>query len=190
MQKLDEKKRQDIIAAAVTLFASRPFHEVRLEDVASTAKIGKGTIYLYFKNKEDLYGSLILDGFSQLVERLREQVVGDVGSSWELLSKVVRELVAFATGYPNFYHLMRQDPDKPNNALRDKRLELSGLIEGILRKGIRSGELTDPRPELTAHFVQSCVRSAIVFGPPGLGKDAIANHILRILGNGLLRKDS
>jgi AcrR family transcriptional regulator len=190
MQKLDEKKRQDIIAAAVTLFASRPFHEVRLEDVAAAAKIGKGTIYIYFKNKDDLYASLILDGFSQLVDRVREHLTHDVGTSWEMLSKVVRELVTFAMGYPDFYRLMRQDPDRPTNALRDKRLELSGLIEGILRKGIRSGELTDPRPELTAHFVQSCVRSAIVFGPPGLGKDAISNHILRVLGSGLLRKDA
>jgi AcrR family transcriptional regulator len=51
MQRLKEAKREAILETAAKLFAQRPFHEVRLEDVASAAHIGKGTVYIYFKSK-------------------------------------------------------------------------------------------------------------------------------------------
>src|SRR4051812_13319197 len=57
MQRPDEKKRAQIVATAARLFATRPYHKVRLEDIATDARIGKGTLYIYFDNKEDLYFS-------------------------------------------------------------------------------------------------------------------------------------
>src|SRR3954451_9617083 len=74
MQRPDEKKRALITATAAKLFASRPFHKVRLDDIAAEAKIGKGTLYIYFDSKEDLYFSLIYQGFAGLVDRLRQQL--------------------------------------------------------------------------------------------------------------------
>src|SRR4051812_3903388 len=98
MQRPDEAKRRAIIDAAAELFASRPFHEVRLDDVAEAASVGKGTLYIYFKNKDDLYGSLILEGFTKLVERLREQIESapESQTAWQSLTTIVRELVGWA----------------------------------------------------------------------------------------------
>src|SRR6266480_3299827 len=81
MQRPDEKKRALITATAARLFATQPFHKVRLDDIAAEAKIGKGTLYIYFDSKEDLYFSLIYDGLGRLVDTLREQLFGDGGSS-------------------------------------------------------------------------------------------------------------
>lgn len=67
MQITDEQKRVNILAAAAELFASQPFHKVVLSDVAEKAGVGKGTLYIYFKSKEDLYFSVLLGGFSNLV---------------------------------------------------------------------------------------------------------------------------
>jgi len=53
MQRPDEKKRQLIANTAAKLFATRPFHKVKLDDVASAAGVGKGTLYIYFKSKEE-----------------------------------------------------------------------------------------------------------------------------------------
>ena len=57
MQRPDEQKRQLIIDTAARFFATQPFHKVRLDDVAAAAQVGKGTLYIYFKSKEDLYVS-------------------------------------------------------------------------------------------------------------------------------------
>ena len=74
MQRPDEKKRAQIVATAARLFATRPYHKVRLEDIASEAHIGKGTLYIYFDNKEDLYFALIYEGFAEIMDRLSAQL--------------------------------------------------------------------------------------------------------------------
>src|SRR5687768_18484999 len=122
MQRPDQKKRDTITATAARMFATRPYHEVRLDDIAAAAKIGKGTLYVYFENKEDLYFSLIYDGFARLVDRLKERLgsgaaTGDEAGTAngaepelpapEALERIVRELVGFAFAHPHFFELMR-----------------------------------------------------------------------------------
>src|SRR5436189_5663814 len=70
MQRPSEVKRRKISDTAARLFATKPFHKVRLDDVAAAAQVGKGTLYIYFKSKEDLYVSLVSEGFTNLVEQL------------------------------------------------------------------------------------------------------------------------
>ena len=66
MQRPNDKKRRKITDTAARLFATRPFHKVRLDDVAAAAHVGKGTLYVYFKSKDDLYRSLVFDGLIML----------------------------------------------------------------------------------------------------------------------------
>jgi AcrR family transcriptional regulator len=191
MQRPDEKKRKDIAEAALKLFATRPFHEVRLEDVAAAAKVGKGTVYIYFKSKEDLYGSLITEGMSKLVESLRAQPSDDSESAWDALKKAIREVVRFSVAHPHVYRLMRMGgpEDHTETRLVTNRRELGKLIEGIIRRGVRRGEMSDPHPELTAQFVPACVRASVLYGPRDVSEDVMVNHIIRVLGQGLGRRE-
>ena len=144
MQRPDDKKRQAITATAARLFATRPFHKVRLDDIAAAARIGKGTLYVYFDNKEDLYFSLIYDAFAGLVGRLKEQPPEQAPADG--LRRIVGELVSFAFRHPYFYELTRAvgtaslGRASRGGARRDwdgKRRELQGLIEQTLRRGVR-----------------------------------------------------
>lgn len=191
MQRPDEKKRQDIVDAALELFAARAFHEVRLEDVAAAAKVGKGTVYIYFKSKEHLYGSLISEGFGQLVEQLRASLTDDEEPPWDALKKIIREVVRFSVAHPHVYRLMRMGgpEDHTEAALTATRKELGKLVEGVIRRGVRRGEMNDPHPELTAQFVPACVRASTLYGPRDISEDVLVNHILRVLGQGLARRD-
>src|SRR5436305_1685516 len=65
-----EERPGEILAAALTLFSERGFSATRLEDVADRAGIAKGTIYLYFQTKEDLFEAVVRDAFAPLLERL------------------------------------------------------------------------------------------------------------------------
>src|SRR5262245_19110327 len=62
-----EKRRAAILAAALEEFAARGFAATRLDDVARRARIAKGTIYLYFRDKEALYQELVRAMLSPLV---------------------------------------------------------------------------------------------------------------------------
>jgi len=185
MQRQDERKRQEIITVATRLFATRAFHEVRLEDVAAAARIGKGTVYVYFRSKEDLFLTLIRDGVAQLVERLRGELQDPTLSAWGRLERIVTGHVEFATRFPHLFHLMRAGTLPAEDAeLQRRRRELATLVERTIRRGTRDGELCDPHPELTAQFVLSSVRGALLYGKP-VAPNTLRTHLLRVLAAGI-----
>ena len=55
-----ERRRQQIIVAAKRVFSDKGFNKATMEDIAQEAELSPGTLYLYFKNKEELYASLSL----------------------------------------------------------------------------------------------------------------------------------
>lgn len=85
MRTADPAKVRRIIDAAIQLFAERPFHEVRMEDIAARAKVAKGTLYLHYKDKEDLFLGIMNDGLQSLVERLEESLSEEMPPEEKLL---------------------------------------------------------------------------------------------------------
>jgi AcrR family transcriptional regulator len=63
-------RRETILDAALTVFAERGFEAARLDDVAARAGIAKGTLYLYFKDKEALFEEVVRTAVSPIIERL------------------------------------------------------------------------------------------------------------------------
>lgn len=61
---------QSILDAARAVFFEKGFQNASMEEIASQAEIGKGTIYLYFKNKTDLYTSILVDSLENFNKRL------------------------------------------------------------------------------------------------------------------------
>jgi len=64
-------KKRKIIQAVEKLAARQRLYEITLDDVVKEAKIGKGTIYHYFRNKEDLFFEVATNGFDELCEIMR-----------------------------------------------------------------------------------------------------------------------
>ncbi len=186
MQKPDSQKRREIQAAAARLFAERPYHEVKLEDVAAAAKVGKGTLYVYFAGKEQLYVAVVAEGFARLVDDVIRRVAAASDSAWQSLAAVVDGLLAFSRRYPHLFSLLRSGhPVGASAELAAERARLAAVIEGVLREGIAAGEIDDPHPELTAHFVPALVRAVLLYGPADAHHDVVAEHIVRVLRRGL-----
>jgi AcrR family transcriptional regulator len=73
-----EKRRAAILAAALEEFAARGFAATRLDDVARRARIAKGTIYLYFRDKESLFQELVRSMLSPLVGTIEAAALRDL----------------------------------------------------------------------------------------------------------------
>lgn len=69
-------KRDLIIDAAVEVFAERGFHQARVSDIAGNAGVADGTIYLYFKNKEDLLLSIFEEKMDVVLDGVRAALEG------------------------------------------------------------------------------------------------------------------
>ena len=73
------QKRAQIIEAAILVFADKGYHSARVADIASEAQVADGTIYLYFKNKEDLLISIFEDKMTMLITELEQALKGCSG---------------------------------------------------------------------------------------------------------------
>ena len=188
MQVMDEEKRLKILAVAAELFATQPFHKVLLSDVAAAAVVGKGTLYTYFKNKEDLYLSVVYSGFSQLVDLLRNRMEKEPQGPAEDLDMVIREIVHFAYQNPHLFEVMRSIPGIDRTKWETKRMELTEMIESLIRQSISSGAFADPHPELTSHYIPGLVRSALLDGMKKVDREVLTDHIQRFVKAALTGK--
>ncbi len=137
MRTSDPARVQRIIDSAARLFAQRHYHEVRMDDIAAQAEVAKGTLYLHFKTKEDLYAGLILSCGNQLLEKLDAQVHRD-GPPAEKLEAFIREVIHFFDSYPYFLELVQRIegalPAGQDSPLRTNRDRFFRLLTGLLKE--------------------------------------------------------
>lgn len=67
-------KKTKILDAAIKLFTKKGYHETKLDEVAKLAEIAKGTLYLYYKSKEDLFLQCLIDGFEKSMVLTKEVI--------------------------------------------------------------------------------------------------------------------
>jgi AcrR family transcriptional regulator len=189
MQVPDFEKRKVILKTARELFARRPYHEVRLDDVAAAAKVGKGTLYVYFKSKDHLYVELVVEAFDLLLMDCEQIVEEEEQSAWTALEVLVERVSRWTLKHPTIFDIIRSGVSPAgNDALRQRRRKLGSLIESVIRRGVDNGEMIDASPELTANFIPSMARSAAVHGRSTLKADELAAKILAVLSGGIRRR--
>ena len=68
-----ELKEKELLSAAYSLFISRGIEKTSIDDIVKTAKVGKGTFYLYFKDKYDILNKIILKKSNQIIKDCLEK---------------------------------------------------------------------------------------------------------------------
>ena len=84
-----EQKRQRILRAAIEVFASKGYFAARMTDVAESAKVADGTLYLYFEGKEHLLMSIFDDVLGRFIDRLDEEIAA-IDDPIDKLSVMIR----------------------------------------------------------------------------------------------------
>ena len=140
-----EARPSEIVAAALQLFSDRGFAATRLEDVATVAGVSKGTVYLYFESKEQLFEAVVREAITPNIARAEALVDGFEGPTPDLLRGLfafvgevletpltgVMKLIVSESG--NFPQLARMYADL---VLR----RAFALMRRILERGVSRGE--------------------------------------------------
>jgi AcrR family transcriptional regulator len=84
-----DARPQELLAAALDLFVERGFASTRLEDVARQAGVSKGTLYLYFENKEELFKAVVRNSIVPVIGEAEESIAEFEGHSGDLLRSVI-----------------------------------------------------------------------------------------------------
>ncbi|MDM5302772.1 fatty acid metabolism transcriptional regulator FadR [Bacillus subtilis] len=137
-------KYMQIIDAAVEVIAENGYHQSQVSKIAKQAGVADGTIYLYFKNKEDILISLFKEKMGQFIERMEEDIK-DKETAKEKLALVISKHFSLLADDHNLAIVTQLELRQSNLELRQKINEiLKGyltILEGILTEGIQSGEL-------------------------------------------------
>src|SRR6185312_16016831 len=138
----------EIVAAALASFAERGYAATKLEDVAAAAGISKGTIYLYFQTKEELFRAVVRQAVLPNLEAAETQFASHEGSCADLLRalghRFLRLLDSNLTAVPKL--VVAESGNFPAIAqfYADTVLRRAfALVEGILTRGVERGEFRE-----------------------------------------------
>lgn len=143
--KKDKPKYKQIIDAAVVVIAENGYHQAQVSKIAKQAGVADGTIYLYFKNKEDILISLFEEKMGNFIEKIDEMIAGK-GKVTEKLLKMVE---AHFTMLSRDYHLAIVTQLELRQSNKDLRLKINEVLKGysrvidkIVAEGIEKGEFS------------------------------------------------
>lgn len=148
---------QQILEAAFRVFGSRGLHQATLDDVAKDAGITKGTIYLYFPSKADLFTAMLKTRVNAIMPPLELPRDGQdrLPTRVRLLSLGRRLYRFFRT--PAFLAMYRsvvseafQFPEAAATLYREGILPANQRLAGLIRKGIATGEFREVDPLIAA----------------------------------------
>jgi len=163
-RKPDASKRALILRAATDVFSAREFHTVPVEDVATTAGVGKGTLYLYFPTKEQLFYATILEALDVLLAELATAVRGLHGE--DALRAFTRCLVGFFWRRRHLAVLMARYEHKQREpegeAWRQRRARLVTMVRHLLEPETRRTRLGAGDATLAAEMLLALIRAAVI----------------------------
>jgi AcrR family transcriptional regulator len=141
-----EARPQELLAAALDLFVERGYAATRLDDVAAQAGVSKGTLYLYFANKEELFKAVVRENVVPVLGEAEEIIDAYEGPSNELfreialgwwerigntkLSGIPKLIMAESCNFPEVTQFYHDEVISRGNA----------MVTRMLERGIQRGE--------------------------------------------------
>jgi AcrR family transcriptional regulator len=167
-----ERRRQQIIVAAKRVFSEKGFSKATMEDIAKEAELSPGTLYLYFKNKEELYASLSLRILQYLHIRVshvnKEPDKKPVGKLDSLIEAMYDVYEFDPMIIINMFHL--QSSETLKNLSDELLLEINelssrsiGAIASIFKEGIDSGDFVAHHPNALADIFWSLFSGVVLW---------------------------
>lgn len=150
-------KARAIMDAAVSVFAEQGYHQAQMARIARVAGVAGGTIYLYFRNKQDLLISLFRDRLGRLIERCLSESEGFTDPIDRLRAFVAHHLGALGANREfavvTQIELRQADPEI-RRAISEIMRGYFAVIDGIIADGQASGCI---RPEIPPRLIRNMI---------------------------------
>src|SRR5216684_2763171 len=159
---------EEIIHAALEVFAERGFAATKLADVARKAGVTKGTIYLYFENKEALFKALIRETIVPVIAQGEALAKSFTGTARDLFEKLVRDYwrLVGETALAGIPRLMIAEagnfPELARFYYEEVVTRGHRLMSGVLERGIKAGEFRKVDLAVATKLAMSPLMHAVV----------------------------
>ncbi|WP_313891648.1 TetR/AcrR family transcriptional regulator [Psychrobacillus sp.] len=141
--KKDKPKYKQIIDAAIVVIAENGYHQSQVSKIAKQAGVADGTIYLYFKNKEDILISVFEEKMEMFADNLKPIVLENISASEKLFKMIKNHFTVLADNH-HLATVTQLELRQSNLALRLKINAILKnyliLLDSIIKEGIENGE--------------------------------------------------
>jgi AcrR family transcriptional regulator len=184
-----DTRRAAILAAARHVFAARGFRDTTVDEIAGTVGIAKGTVYLYYRSKRELYGAALTSGVRELATVVTARM-----AEARTLEQKVRAYVEARTGYfeghreffklylAEFSDVFRLPGRLPGPDFERLYLEHVGALEEILRASMPAPARARGSARALAFALADLTRGVAVRQLRGWSRAALADEVEFVVG--------
>jgi len=188
-QQIRDERREQLLNAALQVFARRGLAATQISDIAKTAGLSHGLVYHYFSSKDEIFTELVeraLDS-SLMLSRVAARMKGD---PWEKLTWLTEKILASAEGEAGYYFLVMVQaltfesvPSETKAQVEEKFPANLAKLVPLLAAGQAAGVVVQDDPERLAAAYFSCLQGFILM-QIGRGEQGVrlqADQVLRLL---------
>lgn len=193
---VSEERKDQILDAAISVFSRLGFHRARMEDVARESGLAKGTLYLYYRSKDELIGALLERIFAWGRRDLEAALAGEGSASERLvelsgrMSKEVERLSILLPVWFEFYAVATRNK-AVKRFVRRYFEEYREFLASVVREGIERGEFRDVDAAEVAVTIVSLFEGVTLlwaFDPEAVPAGEQMEASTRLLIEGLIRE--
>lgn len=153
---LSEFRCAEILEAARRVFARKGFDQTTVDDIAAAAGVAKGTLYLYFRSKREIYFEALKEGVLALHAESDRRMASGATAAQKIRAFISTRVKYFeenrdffriyCSEFPNFFGAPAPAP----RAMRDLYVQQAAKLEAVLKEAVREGEIRKVCPHATA----------------------------------------
>jgi len=167
-----EQRRRQIMRAAHNVFSIKGFMKTTMEDIAREAELSPGTLYLYFKNKDELYASLSVEVLERLYEKLKRVYIKEARNPNVRIDHLKQSLYDIYQVDPlillNLFHLqsseiLRNLAPPMLTTIRDLSKKSLEIISKIFAEGIENKVFIEKQPAALSNVMWALFSGVVMW---------------------------
>ena len=183
------QRRSDILSAAKNVFAEQGFDHASLDEIASRCELSKGTLYYYFSGKEELFTSVIEEGYGEFMQKFN--LAFEQESNREIIRAATKVLFGlFSEDYDKFRIIFRERMKAASGVksvfdtyFRESAREIERRISEVLDRSKKAGEIHDYDSNALVHTLIGMIHFSAI--QCGCGSQLDADTLVNILYDGI-----
>ena len=165
---IKEFRTAELLEAARRLFAEQGFHATTVEDIAAAAGVAKGTVYLYYKSKHDVYWAALERGITELLHEIETRLEAEAAPEDKVRAFIAIKIRYFETNR-DFFRIYFSElgsgfshPTQMPPQFEQMYLQQARILEAALQQGIQQNVIREIRTDTAAVAISDLIRGIIV----------------------------
>ena len=199
-----QSRRNEILQAAWKVFASKDYDAATLDDIATAAELSKGTLYLYFQNKADLFFATLEMGIEKFFSIIHE-IISSIDDPIDGLKEIIKSLLDFFEENAGFFRILSSQRShfevmhagiESKSGFRERLSVMASdgfkMMVDYIQHGIDLGVFREVDPDDVAFMLLEAIRGfafGLIHGPISFKPSASVDSIISILLDGIRKRD-